>query len=63
MNEHPIDWHAAALEMRLSGGHFASALAVAYLYADSSNQAKIKSAFADLFRRFSHAAECNKAVS
>ena len=57
MNEHPIDWHAAALEMRLSGGPFASALAVAFLYADSSNQAKIKSVFADLFRQFSYVAE------
>jgi hypothetical protein len=63
MNEHPVDWHAAALEMRRSGGHFASALAVAYLYADGGNQAKIKGAFADLFKQFSRIAEYKKATA
>ena len=63
MNDHPIDYHAAAQEMYRSGGHFASALAKAYFYADSGNQAKLKAAFADLFKQFHHIAEYNKATS
>jgi hypothetical protein len=63
MNEYPIDWHAAAQEMYRSGGGFASALATAFFRADSGNQAKIKGAFADLFKQFSRIAEYKKATA
>lgn len=44
--------HAAAHEMKRTGGGFASRLADAYLYADLNNQERILTAFMDLFERF-----------
>lgn len=44
--------HRAAALMQRFGGGFASALALAYLRADSVNQAKILSAFGDLFEKY-----------
>lgn len=43
--------HAAAHEMKRTGGGFASRLADAYLYADLNNQERILTAFMDLFEK------------
>lgn len=42
----------AAHRMEREGGHFASAIAKAYYYADSGNKSRLVSAFADLFERY-----------
>ncbi len=44
--------HNAALEMEAIGGHFASRIAQAYFYADSTNRSIILDAFGHLFERF-----------
>lgn len=44
--------HAAAHEMKRTGGGFASRLADAYFYADLNNQERILTAFMDLFEKF-----------
>ena len=48
-----INFYQAALNMR-SGGSFASAISDAYFAADSSNQAILVTAFAELFQRFNY---------
>ena len=42
---------------RAQAGHFATALAQAYYYADSNNARKIESSFSELFQRFMTPAE------
>jgi len=44
--------HEAAHSMQRTGGGFASRLADAYFYADSTNKAIMLDAFSDLFERF-----------
>lgn len=46
------DFLLAASLMRASGGSFASRIALAYLYADSHNQARLRAAFPDLFTAY-----------
>jgi hypothetical protein len=48
-----INFYQAAMNMR-SGGSFASAISDAYFAADSSNQAILVTAFAELFQRFNY---------
>ena len=43
---------AAARQMEVYGGSFASRIAQAYFYADSTNQRKLLEAFGDLFERY-----------
>ena len=44
--------HEAAHSMQRTGGGFASRLADAYFYADSTNKAIMLDAFSDLFEKF-----------
>jgi len=46
----PFYW--GAVNMRETGGHFASSIADAYFFADSDNKARLIEAFRGLFIRF-----------
>lgn len=46
------DFVHAAHAMRDLGGHFASTIAKAFFYADSSNRMRLRAAFPDLFTHY-----------
>lgn len=60
-NDRSITDHDVITAMDLHGGSFASHLAVACLYADEENLARIKIAFADLWACYRDVAERAKA--